>query len=350
MTSAGQARASLVKVYWLEQTEADVPPQNDWLGAGEIARLNALRFPKRRADWRLGRWTAKRAVSIYRNAPTDPRAFACIEVRPAASGAPEIFLDREPAAVVISLSHRNGVAMCAVAPPETELGCDLETIEPRSDAFITDYFTSDEQSFVAQAPATERFRLLALLWSAKESALKALREGLRLDTRSVTVRLLESFTNSAPKKEATDSTPQPRLDWRPLEVCCTERSSLSGLVGTDRKSVAHCGRGSCARPSCSPTTLKDLVPGPTQRAHRSVRASPTESPCRPRSGRGRNSDPESGREAVHAPLRPARRCIRRTQIVSIRAIHASPACKDNSMFQKVQAWPRESTSSDSRTM
>jgi len=74
-----------------------------------------------------------------------------------------------------------------VAISSLKMGCDLEMIEPRSDAFVADYFTLEEQELVAHASATERDRLLALLWSGKESALKALREGLRLDTRSVIV-------------------------------------------------------------------------------------------------------------------------------------------------------------------
>jgi 4'-phosphopantetheinyl transferase len=72
------------------------------------------------------------------------------------------------------------------------MGCDLELVEPRSDAFIADYFASGEQSLVARVPEAARHKLLALLWSAKESALKALRTGLRLDTRSVIVSLPNS--------------------------------------------------------------------------------------------------------------------------------------------------------------
>lgn len=228
MTRTAQARPPSVKVYWLKQTEADVPTDDDWLGTNEAACLNTLRIPKRRADWRLGRWTAKRAVSIYLHAPSDPRAFARIEVRPAASGAPEIFRVDQPAAVTISLSHRSGTAMCAVAQPHTELGCDLEAIEPRSDAFGADYFADDEQALIARAGAADRFRLVALLWSAKESALKAVREGLRLDTRSVIVSLLGSFPNSAPDEEPADSMLHYRLNWRPLEVRCNSSQILQG--------------------------------------------------------------------------------------------------------------------------
>jgi 4'-phosphopantetheinyl transferase len=232
VTSAVQSRTLLTKVYWFEQTRADLPPNHDWLGLSEVASLNALRIPKRRADWLLGRWTAKRAVSICLNIPGGSKALAGIEIRPAASGAPEVFLDSQPAAVNISLSHSNGTALCAVAPPGTELGCDLEIIEPRSDAFIADYFTSDEQALIARTPATDRLRLLALLWSAKESALKALREGLRLDTRSVTVSLPES----APPPPLDEMATGPYLAeghsiWRPLEVQCVSGQVFRGWWG-----------------------------------------------------------------------------------------------------------------------
>lgn len=232
MTGKAQSRLLLTKVYWLEQTCADVPADDNWLGTREAACLNALQFPKRRADWRLGRWTAKRAVSICLNAPRNPKGLASIEIRPAVSGAPEVFLDNQPAPVTISLSHSNGTALCAVAPPGTELGCDLEAIEPRSEAFLADYFTSDEQALIALASAADRLRLSTLLWSAKESALKALREGLRLDTRSVTVSLAESVSLSAPDEIATAPTfTEYRSIWRPLEVHCASGEVFQGWWG-----------------------------------------------------------------------------------------------------------------------
>ncbi len=144
-----------------------------------------MRFAKRRADWRLGRWTAKRALAVCLDIPAHPQVFKKLDIRPGPSGAPEVFFANQPAAVTISLSHRAGLAACTVATSVVDLGCDLEIIEPRSDAFVSDYFTSEEQALVARASSADRTQLLALLWSAKESALKALHEGLRLDTRCV---------------------------------------------------------------------------------------------------------------------------------------------------------------------
>ena len=176
-----------MKVYWLEQKEADVPGTNEWLSANEVLYLSSMRVAKRRTDWRLGRWTAKCALSVYLEVPANLQVFKKMDIRPAPSGAPEAFFDNQPAAVTISLSHRSGVAICAVAKSGVAMGCDLEMVEPRSAAFVADYFTVEEQTLVARASAADRTSLLALLWSAKESALKALHEGLRLDTRSVMV-------------------------------------------------------------------------------------------------------------------------------------------------------------------
>ncbi len=176
-------------VFWLEQRLADVPASEEWLSVWEAARQHALKVPKRRADWRLGRWTAKRAVAGLLEISEN---LANIEIVADASGAPRVLVSGEPVGVSISLSHRAGMAACAVSEQRGMLGCDLESIEPRSDAFLADYFTPEEQAWISAADAGERPRLSALFWSAKESALKALREGLRMDTRAMRVMRIES--------------------------------------------------------------------------------------------------------------------------------------------------------------
>jgi 4'-phosphopantetheinyl transferase len=196
-------------IYWLEQTEPDVPPDNDWLSAHERNCLAALRFLKRRSDWRLGRWTAKHALAAYLKLPTNHPSLANLEIRAASSGAPEVFLHDQPASVAISLSHRAGTALCAVGPCGN-FGCDLEVVEPRSAAFVDDYFTVDERTLVLDAPLPDRPLLLALLWSGKESALKALRVGLRLDTRCMSVS--PSPSPSVPSLADDSAT------WLPLYV------------------------------------------------------------------------------------------------------------------------------------
>jgi 4'-phosphopantetheinyl transferase len=172
-------------LYWLTQNLEDVPEHSEWLSDGERSILDGLRFPKRRNDWRLGRWTAKQAVCAYQR-KADPMLFQ-LEIRAAADGAPEAFWNNNPSNVAISISHSNERSFCAVGPRDFAIGCDLELVESRDDSLVRDYFTPEEISFCRKAPIHDQSLTINLIWSAKESVLKALREGLRRDTRSVTV-------------------------------------------------------------------------------------------------------------------------------------------------------------------
>lgn len=184
-------------IYWLEQTEHDVPTGNQWLGTAETLRFASLRFQKRRTDWSLGRWTAKRAVASFLSLPIDVRSLRDIELRASSSGTPEVFLFNQRAAVNVSISHCAGKALCVVGLSGASLGCDLELVESRDRSFLTDYFTTNEQQMVERALADERPLLTTLLWSAKESALKALRVGLRLSTTSLELDPVDVAASSA---------------------------------------------------------------------------------------------------------------------------------------------------------
>jgi 4'-phosphopantetheinyl transferase len=191
----------------LLQRAQDVPEHDAWLSEAELGAQSRLRFSRRRADWRLGRWTAKRAVAgVLGWAGGGTASLARISVVAAEDGAPEVFVDAQPSRLVLSISHRQGLAATAVGPPGLRLGCDLELIEPRSTGFLTDYLTPQELAEVEGAPDTERDLVATLVWSAKESALKALRSGLRADTRSVVVEV------------GGPACPPPEHGWGPLSV------------------------------------------------------------------------------------------------------------------------------------
>ena len=166
----------------------DLPTHDDWLTEPEADRLHAFAYTKRREEARLGRWTAKRALALALGHPDDSGSLRGLVIRNAADGAPEVFVDDERAPVSISMTDRADWAVCAVVEGRNDLGCDLELVERRSAAFVRDWFTEAERELVAAAPA-EHDLLANLIWSAKESALKVLRTGLRRDTRSVEVAL-----------------------------------------------------------------------------------------------------------------------------------------------------------------
>lgn len=189
-----------------------IPDGESWMGPRERQHLAGLGFPKRRRDWRLGRWAAKHAVraALSRGGGAAPELDR-IEIVSAPDGAPEVLVGGEAPALAVSLSHGGGLGLAVVAESGASPGCDVESVEPRDPRFVEDYFTPEEARLVSAFPAAERDLMVTVVWSAKESALKALRQGLRRDTRSVDVRIEEGSASSA---------------WRPLLVSCLETGRI----------------------------------------------------------------------------------------------------------------------------
>ena len=197
--------------------KAGKPPA--WLGPAEREHAARLFVPKRRADFLLGRWAAKELVADLlgggeRTAPP----LDTFEIVPGPSGAPVVRLaDGGPLPLGVSVSHSDGTAFCAAwHDPDGTLaaGADLERIEPRSEAFVRDFFTDDEAAAWAARPAGEaRDELATAIWSAKEAVLKALRLGLRMDTRQV------ACTLSSEPAEPSPGLPRPEGNgWRRFEA------------------------------------------------------------------------------------------------------------------------------------
>ena len=156
----------------------------------EAAELAGMRFPKRRAEWLHGRWAAKSL--LQKGHP------ACAQVSLA-----EIVIGHEPNRApyaawangmrlpgCLSISHSGPLAASALAlAPHLRVGIDLEKIEARPAGFFEAYFTPRENAYLRSRPPEAEAEMLTLLWSAKESVLKALRTGLAQDTLRVEIDL-----------------------------------------------------------------------------------------------------------------------------------------------------------------
>lgn len=158
-----------------------------WLSPDERVRLASFRFAKRRQEWLLGRWTAKQTLLTYSGYLPGNRATTEVAVRSASSGEPRIFVEGEELSVSVSLSHRAGAALCSMVE-SGRVGCDLEWVEDRSPAFVEDYFGPAERRLIRAGDSRYGAVMANVLWSAKESALKVLGLGLRLDARRLEVQ------------------------------------------------------------------------------------------------------------------------------------------------------------------
>ncbi len=237
----------MTRVFWLLQHVSDVPEDDAWLSASEHDTLVRLWAPKRRRDWRLGRWTAKRALARVGTAcirEADLASWPRVSIRPDAAGAPCAVDEEGDVPWCISLSHSGELGLCAVATPPVALGCDVERIGRRGEEFVIDWFTAKERAIVlAAGTADAQSRAVTLIWSAKESALKALGVGLRLDTRQVEVDL--STADLVPTSGSGDPSCRPAVGepggaplqgWRRVRVQAPDRL-LDGWWQSDAERV-----------------------------------------------------------------------------------------------------------------
>jgi 4'-phosphopantetheinyl transferase len=237
------------QIHWLSQDLADLPPSLTWLSAVERQRLDGLSVEKRRRDFLLGRWTAKQLVAAVLWPVTPPQTE--LSVRAAADGAPEAFIGERTLPLSLSISHSAGRALAVVRIISTDIersmaassafsvGADIEHIEPRSQLLVDDFFTPQESAQVASSLPADRDRLITVLWSAKESVLKALRCGLREDPRHLHVQV------EAPLAAAD-------TDWHPIRVSVvgTQHLHAGALTGWWRVQgrfaltiISHCALG-----------------------------------------------------------------------------------------------------------
>lgn len=203
-------------IHWLIDTARAHPdllcgvPPPGLLSAEEQVVFGNLKSVKRRQDWLLGRWTAKHLLQEAVQQESEQTVpFAAMSILAGADGAPNVHFSSQfaiyNAHLTVSISHSHNTAFCAVVQrPNWSLGADLEWIEARPPGFAAQYFTKNEQALLKQVPVHLTDLQVTALWSAKEAALKAVRQGLRFDTRYVECRF-------AVVKEA----PQ---EWVPFQI------------------------------------------------------------------------------------------------------------------------------------
>jgi phosphopantetheinyl transferase len=221
-----------VVVHWRFEIESNLDPSKTnqvaatRLTPRERTVLESFPFEKRRLEWLLGRSIAKRLLCdrLREHLKSDVPPHA-IEVWRHPNGAPLVLSadDRlpwpsgTPLPLELSLSHSHGAVLCAVLWHQRQsaavprLGVDVERIDLRSPDLFRDYFTESEHRYTEDGPG--RDQRSTLIWSGKESTLKALGKGLTVDTRAVTCLPMPNASVSADSLELV-----PPAGWQPLSI------------------------------------------------------------------------------------------------------------------------------------
>jgi len=149
-------------------------------------------------DWENGR--PKSAVAAHLNLPRHYQGLRQIEILPDASGAPRVCVANESARLSISLTHREGKAACAITDNDIALGCDLEIIEPHSNALLQTTLLVKNRRQFPQSMVFSAIFSSPCSGAQKRVLSKPCETGLRADTRSVVINFLDvhSFAPCSP--------------------------------------------------------------------------------------------------------------------------------------------------------
>jgi phosphopantetheinyl transferase len=168
----------------------EVTAVHEFLNESEREIYWGFKTRKRQLEWLAGRVAIKRLFCLINTPGITP---ANLMVERETSGLPYLVAKGERANGRISISHNAGwVAVCQT-DSDLRIGIDLEEIKSRDPAFLLDYFSRSEREQIMNGGLhTLDFRT-NLIWSAKESVLKAISTGLGTDPLKVEIDGLNSI-------------------------------------------------------------------------------------------------------------------------------------------------------------
>lgn len=140
------------------------------LSPDEHERLARLRDDRRRRQFLLGRALCRCVLSQY--APVRPQDW---RFRLGSYGKPSIAAPVLSTALWFSLSHADGVSVCAVTGAGPEIGVDIERIASGSEALeiAAQFFPEEEVKRLRSLPPLRRPEAFVQTWALKESFVKA---------------------------------------------------------------------------------------------------------------------------------------------------------------------------------
>ena len=152
----------------------DVPKAEDFLTPFELKRYKQFTVEKRAREWLAGRYALKKLATEFFNLPLKK-----MQVKNDKSGVPVLQAEGGNH-LTVSISHSGEYAAAAISMIGGLIGVDVEKIEPRSEAWVKEYF--DKEEILALEPA-----YLTELWAKKEAVLKLLKIGLTVPATDVKI-------------------------------------------------------------------------------------------------------------------------------------------------------------------
>lgn len=157
----------------------------------------------KRADWMAGRIAAKIVLrNFFQHNCFTSIPFHEIKIRSNKLQKPFCQVKKVPsekinAYIDLSIAHTGGIGIAALSRKKEDgyVGVDIEKIRMFEEDFLESFLTEKELIRVKNASESSRNLAATLLWSIKESYVKACGQGLLIHPRSVAVAVCEGAKN-----------------------------------------------------------------------------------------------------------------------------------------------------------
>ncbi len=133
---------------------------------------DGLKFEKRRKDYSLGRYVAKRSVGLF----SGEKDLSRIEIKNGVFNQPIVKYGNEQN-LQVSISHCEHMGAAVAFQEDHPMGIDIERISSKTAKIIESQIDEDEKELIRNRERTPDFMLI-LLWTSKESLSKVLKTGL----------------------------------------------------------------------------------------------------------------------------------------------------------------------------
>lgn len=174
-TELFDARSPEVHYELMERDQADIVPDIRLLDAGERARYDRLKLPKKQLEFLTGRTLLKHTLADRLG--IDPHA---VSLALTATGKPYLCDTMHQEMLHFNLSHANGRYLIGLS--DCPIGVDIELIRPITFAQVSPFLNPTELYQLLQTPETERARSFFQLFTAKEAFIKATDKRWPLDS------------------------------------------------------------------------------------------------------------------------------------------------------------------------
>lgn len=141
----------------------------------------------------------------------------------------------EPGGIDFNVSHSGDWVVCAIS--DNPVGIDVETIKPIDFSIARRFFSKNEYYSLMSTDEHMRLRYFYMLWTLKESYIKAIGKGLSIPLDSFSINISSEINAAIDDKPVNYSFWLPNVDENHIMAICSAQNCISGNMDITKVNV-----------------------------------------------------------------------------------------------------------------